>query len=266
MVGQALPVIAMFWKGSELGWFERLSIHSFLHQGHVVKLFHTDPMDPQIDGLELVPVQEVYDPPRRLAKNAAPSFLADIFRLYLMKKTDYVWMDSDILAVRPVSVQDGYAISWSGPNSSGQINNATLRLPSDSAALDHLLEHIENPEIVPEWMNADQRRIVEKTPVGRRLLKQGKLLRIVYGPRGLNHALQKTGEHVHARPMEVYSPVPWWLSDLFFAPPAGVEAFVSEDTQVVHLFKDQMRKYNARRQPPEGSYLDLFAKSVGFEG
>lgn len=260
-IGPALPTIAMFWTGTGLGWLQRLSMLSFLRHGYEVVLFSTEIFDPGVDGVRVERMEEVYDPPRRLRKNAAPSFLADIFRLYLMKSTDMVWMDSDMLSIAPVTLADGYVMSWSGPG--GQINNAALRLPRTSAALDLLLSHVEDPGRIPGWMSAAHQARLAALSLDRRLLAQGKMLRIVYGPRGLNHALAQTGEARFARPMEVFSPVPWWLTDLFFSPLGGVEPYITPETQVVHLFQDQIRKWHLGRPLPEGCFLDRFAREVG---
>lgn len=265
MTTPVLPPIAMFWTGSPVDWMQRLSMHSFVNHGYKVTLFSPGdaPIDPQCDGVDVAPMEDVYIPSRRMGKHAAPACLADVFRLYLMQKTDYVWMDSDMLSISPLTLNRGYAMSWSSPG--GQINNAALRVPKDCRALRYLLDHIEDPELIPEWMNRDQRAKLRDLPPERRLLAQGKMLRIVYGPRGLNHALQKTGESEFASPMEAYSPVPWWLTDLFYSPKGGVAPYITEDTRVVHLFNDQIRKYNKNRPPPEGCFLDQYIKESGFK-
>lgn len=257
-----LPTIASFWKGPRLGWLERLSLHSFVNHGYRVVLFTTEPLETTIDGVEVVPASEICEFSRPVRKHAGAAFLADIFRLYLMKKTDFVWMDSDMLSISPVKVVDGYAISWSGPD--GQINNAALRLPPDSEALDLLLGHIENPSLTPEWLKPDHHEKLKEVPLERRLLAQGRMMRIVYGPRGLNHALKKTGENSHAQPMDVLSPVPWWLTDLFFSPKGGVDPWLTENTQVVHLFQNQMRSWHKNKPVPEGSFLSRYMKDCGF--
>jgi hypothetical protein len=262
MTNLVLPPIAMFWMGPAMGWMQRLSMHSFVNHGYKVTLFTSEPLDPKVKGVEVARMEDIYDPPRRMRNNAAPACIADVFRLYLMKKTDFVWMDSDMLSIAPVTLNEGYAMSWSGPK--GQINNAALRVPKTSAALDYLLAHIEDPEMIPEWMSADQQDKLRQLPPERRLLAQGKMLRIVYGPRGLNHALGKTGEHAKARPMEVFSPVPWWLTDLFYSPLGGVEPYVTPATQVVHLFQDQTRKWNLNHPLPKGCFLDRYVTESGF--
>lgn len=260
-----LPPIAMFWTGRPLDWMQRLSLHSFVTEGYEVTLFRPkgEQIDTFTDGVEVADMEDVYDPPRNIRRNAAPAFIADIFRLYLMKKTDFVWMDSDMLSVSPLNLNNGYAMSWSGPN--GQINNAALRLPKDSKALEYLLEHVENPERIPKWMKREHRVKLENIPLQRRVLAQGKLHRIVYGPRGLNHALQLTGESEFASPMEAYSPVPWWLTDLFFSPKGGVDAYITPQTRVIHLFQDQIRKWHINRPPAAGSYLDQYMLTRGFK-
>lgn len=260
-----VPPIAMFWTGNPLGWMQRLSLLSFIAQGYKVTLFSPkdNRIDPQTDGVDVADMEEVFEPNPRFQKNAAPACLADIFRLYLMKKTDFVWMDSDMLSIAPMTLNDGYAMSWSSPG--GQINNAALRLPATSEALNYLIRHVEDPELIPEWMDRRHRIKLETLPLGRRILAQGKMMRIVYGPRGLNHALKLSGEHANASPMEVYSPVPWWLTDLFYSPKGGVENYLTEDSRVLHLFQDQTRKYNLNRPPPAGSYLDRFMNEIGFK-
>lgn len=262
MADHELPTIAMFWIGREMGWMQRLSMHSFIHHGYKLILFGTEDIDPGVDGVQVERMEDIYDPPRRMRNNAAPACIADVFRLYLMKKTDLIWMDSDMLSIAPITLNDGYAMSWSGPK--GQINNAALRVPRESAAVDYLIAHIEDPDLLPEWMSADQREKLRELPPERRLLAQGKMLRIVYGPRGLNHALAKTGEHVKARPMDVFSPVPWWLTDLFYSPLGGVGPYITEQTQVVHLFQDQTRKWNLNHPLPKGCFLDQYARESGF--
>ncbi len=265
MATSLLPPIAMFWTGGTVDWMQRLSMHSFVNHGYKVTLFSPgdDPVDPQCDGVDVGVMEDIYHPSRRMAKHAAPACLADVFRLYLMRKTNFVWMDSDMLSISPITLNSGYAMSWSSPG--GQINNAALRVPKDSKALDYLISHIENPELIPEWMNSDQRTKLAELAPERRLLAQGRMLRIVYGPRGLNHALQKTGESEYASPMEAYSPVPWWLTDLFYSPKGdAVTPYFTEDTRVVHLFNDQIRKYNKNRMPPEGCFLERFIKQSGF--
>jgi hypothetical protein len=260
-----LPPIAMFWTGAPVDWMQRLSMHSFVNHGYKVTLFSPKdaPIDPQCDGVEVAAMEDVYVPSRRMGKHAAPACLADVFRLYLMAKTDYVWMDSDMLSISPITLNQGYAMSWSSPG--GQINNAALRVPQDSDALQYLINHIEDPELIPEWMNRDHRAKLKELAPDRRLLAQGKMLRIVYGPRGLNHALQKTGESEFASPMEAYSPVPWWLTDLFYSPKGdAVAPYITEDTRVIHLFNDQIRKWNKNRMPPEGCFLDQYIKQSGF--
>ena len=64
--------------------------------------------------------------------------------------------------------------------------------------------------------------------------------------------------------MEAHSPVPWWLTDIFFSPKGGVEPYLTENTQVAHLFWDQVRSWHKNRPIPEGSYVDRYMKEIGF--
>lgn len=256
------PVIAMFWKGSSLSWLERLSLFSFIHDGYQVKLFTTEALDPGVEGVEVLPHQEVCSFSDSLMQHAAPSFLADIFRLYLQKRTDFVWMDTDILSYAPLQIKDGYLIAGSGDST--DVNNASLRLPADSPALNLMLEYIENPKLIPEWMKRPHQRQLQDMPLQDRLLAQGQLMRIVYGPKGLTHIMEKTGEHKFAQPGDVLAPVPWVLTDVFFNPKGGVEGWLTERTQVIHLFADQLRSWHKNRPIPPGCFIDQYMTKIGF--
>lgn len=55
-----------------------------------------------------------------------------------------------------------------------------------------------------------------------------------------------------------------WLTDLFCSPKGGVQLYITEETRVVHLFSDQIRKWNKNRTPPEGCFPDQYIKQSGF--
>lgn len=258
------PVIASFWVGSELSWIEKLSLFSFVAHGYSVKLFTPEVFDCGIEDVEVINSKEIVQFDRKISKHAAPSFKADIFRLYLQKKTDFVWMDADMLSIKPVTPIDGYLIPGCDPG--GQLNNAALRLPKDSEALQVLLEHIENPTLIPDWMDSRHKRLLKNTAVDDRLLEQGRMLRIVYGPRGLTYALEKTGEAKFAMPKEALAPIPWWLTDLFFSPKGGTELYFTEDTVAVHLFAAQLRKWHRNQPLRSGSFMGEYVRKIGFVG
>lgn len=252
------PTIAMFWTGSELGLLERLSLYSFAKDGYPVKLFSASPIETRMEGVEVIDHREIVD----LPENSQPSFQADIFRLYLQRKTDFIWMDIDVLSYRPIRLNQGYLMSDSY---GAQINNSSLRLPKDSPALDMLINYIEDPSSIPPWLRERDRKQLETIDLEERLVTQGALMRIVYGPRGLDHCVRATGEAQYAYAADVLIPVPWYLSDVFFNPKGGVEGWITKHTQVIHLYKSEMRRWNRNRPLPPGCFLDQYIKDSGFD-
>lgn len=78
----------------------------------------------QRDANEILPLGP-YDPELLLPG----ATIADIFRLTLMQKTDEVWMDSDMLLLRPLATEETHIY---GRIVSGRVNNAVMALPQDS--------------------------------------------------------------------------------------------------------------------------------------
>jgi hypothetical protein len=258
--------LATFWKGSELSWLEKLCLYSFSQAGYRIKLFATDEMSVPYEGVEVLDYREILDFSPDLIERMQPAFIADIFRLYLQQKTEYVWIDTDMIPISPISPVEGYVLCGTGTSlEDGGVNNAPLRMPSDSEALAYLIGHVENPSLIPEWIPRRARRELQGTPLDQRLVRQGELFRLTYGPRGLAYALAKTGEDRFLQPGDVYSPVPWFLTDILFNPHGGVDGWITERTQVIHIYSNALRQWNRKRPPIEGSYLDRYMRKIGFE-
>lgn len=255
-----LATIGMYWEGEELSWIENLSILSFQRQGHRVELYSTNKNLTDLQGVEIIDPREVVEFPRNIERKAKPSFKADIFRLYLQKKTDRVWMDSDIVCICPVEFENGYLL----PRDSGSINNAALRLPPDSEMLNSILEHIEDTSKVPFWLNPAQRRRLQESPPNLRLLRAGKLRRISYGPLALTGVAPTTGEDKFASAAEVYSPLPWWMTDALFCPRGGARLWITDKTQVVHLTASRIDGWHRNHMPLQGSFMKEMLDEVGY--
>ena len=99
-------VIQGLWIGGRLSVMERLSIASFLKNGHAYHLYTYDDVDNVPDGViwkngdEIVPRTEVFaDQDQEL--NFSYANFSDVFRYQLLLEKGGYWADLDIVCLRP---------------------------------------------------------------------------------------------------------------------------------------------------------------------
>src|SRR5262245_49782027 len=97
-ITQPLPVIQMFWHGPPLSRMERLSIASFLQNGHAVDLHVYDEPAGVPAGVRLLDAARIL--PRsalfRHKRTQSLALFADWFRYRLLFEHGGIWVDSDV--------------------------------------------------------------------------------------------------------------------------------------------------------------------------
>ena len=249
----ALPSVATLWIGGALGWVEQLCLQSMLAQGHNVILYSYEPISDVPNGVECRDARSIWEPEPGLLEKTAPSFIADIFRIWLMHKTDEIWVDADILCVKPLELdEDGFLIGYTPWHA--EVNNAVMRLPKGSAALDLLTRYVTDPEMKPSWLRPALRQRIENYDGDERLAYLFATKRSILGPRALTHCLHQTGELQHAKEPDVLSPVPWQFVQVLFNPFGGYAEWMSENTRAVHLWSFALG-WHKNRFPDPKSFL-----------
>ncbi|WP_298905574.1 hypothetical protein [uncultured Aliiroseovarius sp.] len=197
---------------------------------------------------------EIYTPPEEILKNTGPSMVADLFRLYLMQKTDEIWVDTDMVAIKPMTLTgNGFAVGYEAPNKS--ICNAVLRTPRDSASIQQLIHYVENPHNDPQWLRPVLRARLADAPKRKLLTRLYKIKRSSMGPLAVGHALRDTGEVSEVRAREAYYSVPWQFCDVLFNPYGGTEGWMSEETEAVHLWAHALSNYHKVHRPHPESFV-----------
>ena len=257
----SLPTVASLWMGDALNWLHALSLASFVHRGHEVVLFCVGPAPQVPEGVRTAPIEEIWDPAPAGHADAPASMLSDLFRLYLLKQTDMMWVDTDMLCFRPFPDVD-YHVGFEPP---GTINGAVLRLPKTSQTLNQMIDWFEDPEFIGPWMNRKHTAILKDTPPGQRLLKSFELRRPSIGPRALDYTLKQTGEVQHVRSADVYYPIRGILTDVFFCNGCEEDGWITDDTLGIHLYHSMIRRYHRNYMPIESSFIARFAREIGFD-
>ncbi|MEM1237347.1 MAG: hypothetical protein AAGI10_10280 [Pseudomonadota bacterium] len=249
-----LPVVATFWQGRPLSWIEKLSLTSFVAMGHEVKIYSYGEVEGVPDGVSHADAHSIFEPSEYLRENAGASMIADVFRLHLMQITDEVWVDSDMIACKPLTLDgDGYALGYERPGQS--ICNAVLRAPRQSPAIKMIVDFINNPHPKPRWLRPGLRAKLNGVPPEQILSRLYQIKRSSMGPMALGHALRETGEVSHVRPREAYFSVPWQFVDVFFNPYGGAEGWMSDDTEAVHLWAYALSGYHKTHKPHPESFI-----------
>lgn len=247
--------LATLWVG-RLGPIEMASLHSFALQGQTPLVYSYSPIENLPAGVENHDAAEVY-PSASIAhyrREGSPSLHSNFFRYALMRETDHVWTDLDVIALRPFDLAPDRIYAW---ENEVQVNCAVLRLPKTSptlAALSALgpetrgvAPHIEGMRRAKYWVKTLGRGVpVDRWPWGST------------GPRALTTYLARFGEIGHALPADTFYPIPSRDCARFLRPGDVNEAALSSDTQGVHVAASVCQRLMRERHGgriPEGSFL-----------
>ena len=259
----SLPSVASLWVGSSLGWIENLCLASFVAQGHPTILYSYGKVDNVPEGVSLRDAKEIWDAPEVLFSETSPSYIADIFRLYLMCKSDQIWVDTDVICISPLTpCKNGYLFGHTAGHA--EINNAILRLPKESGVLASLIEFIENTDQIPQWLRPALRQRVERAPPEDRTVARFLASRTVLGPNALTYFMRRSDEIKYAAEPDVLYPVPWQFLDVMFNPYGGHKGWVTERTKAVHLWS-YMLKWHKKSTPHPDSLVGGFARRLGID-
>lgn len=132
-------VIQGLWIGSELSVMERLSIASFLANGHEYHLYvYADVRNvPEgaivKDGNEILPASMIF----RYEKQKSFSAFSNFFRYKLLLERGGWWADSDMVCLKPFDFRHEYVFSSEIANGKEFINCGVIKTPRGSAAMEY---------------------------------------------------------------------------------------------------------------------------------
>lgn len=254
---QVLRRVASLWIGRALGDIEIASILSFQRLGHEFTLFTYDTVANCPEGVVIRNARDILDTSGflRHSKSGSPAPHADLFRYAMIGKTDLLWVDLDIVALRPFQFGTEHVF---GLESGDEVNIAVLGLPKDSPALARLVLLNETTTGVPPHLTG-LRRIKYRV---RDLLQGGlPIARWPWGatgPRMLTHLLNETGEISYRLPVTAFYSVPLAEAALFADPDAYDVSKAPEDAFGVHLWASRLKRYVDQAHGgvfPEGSFV-----------
>jgi hypothetical protein len=248
-----LQQIVSLWIGGALGTIERLSLRSFVAQGHPVALYTYGEVSGVPAGVEMRDAADVL-PRAMVAQNRYPSgsvtLFADLFRLELQRRALGLWVDVDVVAVRPVDVGCDFVV---GRESDRFLNNAVLKLAPDSAVLHDWLAATRS-ERVPSWLpfhRAPKAYLRQAWGGG---IHPSELPFGTFGPKAITALAARHGLTGAAQPQPVFYPLHPRMAGRLYDPTLQLGSFVTSETRTIHLWNEKLRTLKASA-PPEGSPL-----------
>lgn len=256
------PAIGSLWVG-RLSFIEQMCLLSFVAQGHAVTLFHYGTVENVPEAINLVDAREIHDPKKIIYNKqfGTPVVQSDIFRLHMMRQTELIWADTDVLCLKPflaASYQFGYFRR-------AQLCNAVMRLPVDSPGLAAYFDYVQDeypiaPNLPPEEQAA--LRALKAKGAHKHASEQA---HSIYGPGVFTWFMEQSGEITHAAPKSVYYPVPFrqagTVNDL--SSQELRERFVKDDTLAIHLWGRRFRWWVRGRGITRYSLLDRQLRKLG---
>jgi hypothetical protein len=132
-------VMQGLWIGSRLSALERLSIASFLDNGHDYHLYVYDdvsnvPAGTTIkDAGEILPESQIF----QYQEHKSFSAFANFFRYKLLLEKGGWWVDSDTVCLRPFDFDREYVFSSEAFESRDLVNCGVIKVPPASAAMSY---------------------------------------------------------------------------------------------------------------------------------
>jgi mannosyltransferase OCH1-like enzyme len=122
---------------------ERLSILSFLHEGHPFHLFTYGPVEGVPEGCIVEDAREVLPKSRIFRYRDFPSYagFANVFRYKLLLDRGGWWVDTDTVCLKPFEFEQPYVFGTEADREGRDVtNNGFLKAPAGNAAMAYATE------------------------------------------------------------------------------------------------------------------------------
>ncbi len=226
-------------RGGGLSKLEKLSIQSYLDNGHEFHLYIYDDVEGIPEGVVVKDGNEVLDQ-SNVYKDRRGSYAAfsDWFRYEMLAKKSGFWVDTDTVCIRPFSFEEKFIV---GKEDAEHVCGAVLGFPKDHGVVFSMLNACrEFPKIKP-WDNKKEQRLKILNGLFR-LGRKHAGFGAMGGPKVLTRVLHHFDLFREAKPFTYFYPIypKNWDSifDSTFA--GGIGMF--ENTYCIHLWNEMHRR------------------------
>jgi hypothetical protein len=219
-----LPEIVTFWHGP-LDRLRQTCLRSQVAAGHEVTVYSFDTIAGLPDGVANADAEAIL--PQAFAERLRPAQpdgswrdwtllqFSDFFRMRLMAERAGLWLDADVLLLRPVEIDPVKPyFAWERPR---QLGNSVLYLPPDDPIVIAFEKLMAQEELTPDWLALRHRLTFALRRLRGGSHRLSDIRVAIFGPASLTalarrshelpYALPKKSFYaVHAEPKLVFDP------------------------------------------------------------
>ena len=205
------PDIVTFWHGP-LDALRLTCLRSQVAAGHKVTVYSFDPLASLPDGVGNAEAEAIL--PHAFSEKLRPPQpdgtwrdwttlqFSDFFRMRLMAQGAGLWLDADVLLLRPVEIDpEKPFFAWERRR---QLGNSVLYLPSDHPIVAAFEDLMEQDELQPDWLALRHRLILALRELRGNSDRVADLRVAIFGPAALTALARRAGEHRHALPKKSF--------------------------------------------------------------
>jgi hypothetical protein len=259
-----VPDVVTFWHGP-LDALRLLCLRSQVAAGHKVTVYSFEPLAELPDGVGNAEAEAIL--PHSFSEKLRPPEpdgtwrdwttlqFSDFFRMRLMAQSAGLWLDADVLLLKPVEIDPAKpCFAWERPR---QLGNSVLYLPSGDPIVAAFASLMRQDELTPDWLALRHRLIF-----GLRKLRGSKRLSdvrvAIYGPAALTALARRAGELRYAWPKKSFYAV--HAEPKLFFEPQDFSALIG-DPEIIGFHVSP--KGRGSEQPIPGSLYAWAAQKFG---
>jgi hypothetical protein len=235
------PDVVTFWHGP-LNALRKLCLKSQVAAGHKVTVYSFEPIAGLPDGVGNAEAEAIL--PRAFAERLRPPGpdgawgiwtivqFSDFFRMRLMAAGAGLWLDADVLLLRPVGIDVAKPyFSWERPR---QLGNSVLYLPPRDAIVAAFEDLMEQQDLTPDWLALRHRLVFTLRRLRGGANRLSDIRIAIYGPAALTALARRAGELHHALPKKSFYAV-HAEPKLFFEPSDFSALIADPDITGLHI-------------------------------
>src|SRR6266581_9269275 len=205
------PEIVTFWHGP-LDALRRTCLRSQVAAGHKVTVYSFEPLAGLHGGVGNAEAEAILSHgfaeklrptgPDGVCRDWTTLQFSDFFRMRLMALGAGLWLDADVLLLRPVEIDPAKPyFAWERPR---QLGNSVLYLPAGDAIVAAFAALMRQDELTPDWLALRHRLTfaLRKLRGGSNRLSDVRVA--IYGPAALTALARRTSELDYALPKKSF--------------------------------------------------------------
>ena len=232
-----LPDVATFWHGP-LDRLRQTCLRSQVAAGHKVTVYSFDPIPGLPDGVANAGAEAIL--PHAFSERLRPPQpdgswrdwttlqFSDFFRMRLMAERAGLWLDADVLLLKPVEIDPIKPLfAWERPR---QLGNSVLYLPPGDPIVTAFEGLMEQKELTPDWLSLRHRLTFALRRLRGGSNRLADIRVAIFGPAALTALARREGELQHALPKQSFYAV--HADPKLFFEPADFSKYLDDATTV----------------------------------